>query len=37
MGVFDDLKKIGETVGSLNQMATEVSKSVLLEWGKYNG
>ena len=33
MGFFDDLKKIGETVGSLNQMAAEVSKTKLLdEW-----
>ena len=34
MGVFDDLKKIGETVGSLNQMAAEVSKTTLEDYGE---
>ena len=34
MGIFDDLKKIGETVGSLNQMAAEVSKTTLEDYGE---
>lgn len=34
MGFFDNLKKIGETVGSLNQMAAEVSKTTLDDYGK---
>ena len=34
MGFFDDLKKIGETVGSLNQMAAEVSKTTLDDYGE---
>ena len=34
MGFFDDLKKIGETVGSLNQMAAEVSKTTLEDYGE---
>ena len=34
MGLFDDLKKIGETVGSLNHMAAEVSKTTLEDYGE---
>ena len=34
MGFFDDLKKIGEAVGSLNNMAAEVSKTTLEDYGE---
>ena len=34
MGFFDNLKKIGEAVGSLNEMASEVSKTTLEDYGK---
>ena len=34
MGFFDDLKKIGEAVGSLNDMAAEVSKTTIEDYGE---
>ena len=34
MGFFDNLKIIGEAVGSLNEMATEVSKTTLENYGE---
>ena len=34
MGFLDDLKKIGEAVGSLNDMAAEVSKTTIEDYGE---
>ena len=34
MGFFSDLKKLGEAVGSLNQVAGEVSKTTLEDYGE---
>ena len=34
MGLFDDLKKIGEAVGSLTDMAAEVSKTTIEDYGE---
>ena len=34
MGLFSDLKKLGEAVGGLNQVAGEVSKTTLEDYGE---
>jgi len=34
MGLFSDLKKLGEAIGGLNQVAGEVSKTTLKDYGE---